>query len=515
MELWMTYGKNRQQVCGVDENTTLKELAEKVEKLTGLKSELQKIIWRGKVLGPDNRTLREVGMSETSYTNVLVVGATEKSVEKIREVHSDSAMRPFEENVPARRKYEAKITSSRMRSKYTFLRTETIKGLHDEDKAAELLRQICEDRGIAAVMERHQWMVGNLKEMYPDGKVGVDPVCVLGLNVNKGAEIQIRLRTDDMKGFRPFYKLREVIFHELSHNVHSSHDRNFYDLMNQVAKEADAYDWTKSHGHSVGGSTPLASVPYQASAGAEVLAVQRAVGGNMQTRRNMSANAAAAAAAATRFGKVAQSVQDEVKADSNQLEERMDTIIHSPRTPQHVDNTTGPNAANVSHPELPVDTGEGGPADVAEDVIMTDIADRAAPQDPTGKETSSDAVSAAPEIPLENPMHKTVKLLQSMGFAENAAKQALSACSNDPDRAVNWITSRHQPAAAAPLAQSSLGQAPLAQTETTPNAVGVPEESVHMLISMGFSAAAAAQALRSHPDDLEAAVNWIVSRKLS
>lgn len=42
--------------------------------------------------------------------------------------------------------------------------------------------------------------------MYPDGKVGVDPVCVLGLNQNKGQKILLRLRTDDLLGFRKFLR---------------------------------------------------------------------------------------------------------------------------------------------------------------------------------------------------------------------------------------------------------------------------------------------------------------------
>jgi hypothetical protein len=31
------------------------------------------------------------------------------------------------------------------------------------------------------------------------GKVGVSAMCILGFNVNKGQEISLRLRTDDMK----------------------------------------------------------------------------------------------------------------------------------------------------------------------------------------------------------------------------------------------------------------------------------------------------------------------------
>ena len=62
---------------------------------------------------------------------------------------------------------------------------------------------------------------------YPDGKVGVDPVCILGLNTNKGQRIQLRLRTDDLRGFRKYQTVKDVLCHELTHNVWSDHDNNF------------------------------------------------------------------------------------------------------------------------------------------------------------------------------------------------------------------------------------------------------------------------------------------------
>ncbi|KAJ0401213.1 hypothetical protein ATCC90586_010166 [Pythium insidiosum] len=84
-----------------------------------------------------------------------------------------------------------------------------------------------------------------LAEMYPDGKVGVDPVCVLGLNQNKGQKILLRLRTDDLKGFRKFLSIKKVLYHELAHNVHSEHDNDFYQLMRQIEKECGELDWSE------------------------------------------------------------------------------------------------------------------------------------------------------------------------------------------------------------------------------------------------------------------------------
>lgn len=60
--------------------------------------------------------------------------------------------------------------------------------------------RLAADPGIVAVMARHRWSVGLLSEMPPEGKVGVSPVCVLGVNINRGQEISLRLRTDDLKG---------------------------------------------------------------------------------------------------------------------------------------------------------------------------------------------------------------------------------------------------------------------------------------------------------------------------
>jgi hypothetical protein len=59
-------------------------------------------------------------------------------------------------------------------------------------------------------MARRRWSVGALCEMAPEGLVGVDPVCTLGLNVNKGARIHLRLRTDDGRGFRKYLGVKKA-----------------------------------------------------------------------------------------------------------------------------------------------------------------------------------------------------------------------------------------------------------------------------------------------------------------
>lgn len=68
-------------------------------------------------------------------------------------------------------------------------------------EALKLLHRLAADPGIVGILTKHRWTVGKLSEMPPEGKVGVSPVCILGVNINAGQEISLRLRTDDLKAY--------------------------------------------------------------------------------------------------------------------------------------------------------------------------------------------------------------------------------------------------------------------------------------------------------------------------
>jgi hypothetical protein len=122
--------------------------------------------------------------------------------------------------------------------------------LPDEPKARAILTQLANDPGILACMEKHNWHVGSLAELYPEGNVGQSPVCVMGLNKNRGQQILLRVRTDDLKGFRKMLSIKKVLFHELAHNVHSEHNAEFFQLMRQIEQECNELDWTRGEGLS-------------------------------------------------------------------------------------------------------------------------------------------------------------------------------------------------------------------------------------------------------------------------
>lgn len=119
-------------------------------------------------------------------------------------------------------------------------------------KALSLLRRLANDPGIVGIMKKHDWRIGILEEMPPEGFVGISPVCVLGLNTNKGMKVSLRLRTDDREGFRNYHTIRATLLHELAHNDISEHDNSFWTLVSKLNKEVIELDWTKSSGRTIG-----------------------------------------------------------------------------------------------------------------------------------------------------------------------------------------------------------------------------------------------------------------------
>jgi hypothetical protein len=95
--------------------------------------------------------------------------------------------------------------------------------------------------------------VGQLCEMPPTDFMDDrrEVTCLLGLNVNGGQEIKLRLRTNDMLGFRNYQRIRETLVHELVHNVWADHDINFKTLNSQLLRECASINAAHSSACSV------------------------------------------------------------------------------------------------------------------------------------------------------------------------------------------------------------------------------------------------------------------------
>ncbi|KAH6684880.1 WLM domain-containing protein [Plectosphaerella plurivora] len=139
---------------------------------------------------------------------------------------------------------------------YTFLTLRPLAGLPHPERSMALLERLRDDPGIRATMRKHQYTVGLLTEMEPlsnTQSTHEGTTRLLGLNRNKGQAIELRLRTDAHDGYRDYKTIRKTLCHELAHNIHSDHDRNFWDLCHQIEREVDQL----GSGHSLadGGGT--------------------------------------------------------------------------------------------------------------------------------------------------------------------------------------------------------------------------------------------------------------------
>ena len=60
--------------------------------------------------------------------------------------------------------------------------------------------------------------------------------------------IVLRLRTDSLKGFRPYHDLINTLLHELTHNVWGPHDHNFWKLYGELKAQYMKFHRFWSHG---------------------------------------------------------------------------------------------------------------------------------------------------------------------------------------------------------------------------------------------------------------------------
>lgn len=99
-----------------------------------------------------------------------------------------------------------------------------------------------------------------------------------------------------------------------------------------------------------------------------------------------------------------------------------------------------------------------------------------------------------------------VMQLMSMGFSENGCRKAAIATLNaDVELALNWIISHMEDADFNEPIESSIKKNVVAEN------IGINDESLSMIVSMGYTEKQALAALKTNNNDLERAVEWIFS----
>ncbi|KAF9423603.1 hypothetical protein BGZ94_008251 [Podila epigama] len=243
--------KGQKHTAKVHSTATTQDLLEAIAQETSVPVAGLKVSYKGKALKSEHssnteeseRLLVKYPGIDSPSVKLFVVGTTEHDIAKVHTIDN---------HVETRKKYRPAPTvkkSQPQRSieddKYTFGGIQVLPQFSQQDKARAVLERLKEDKGIRGIMKLHKWQVGSLIELSPAEKT------ILGYNRNKGELIALRLRTDDLEGFRHYDAVRKVLLHELAHNVWSEHDDNFHALNRQLNKEVQQLDWTAQGGHRV------------------------------------------------------------------------------------------------------------------------------------------------------------------------------------------------------------------------------------------------------------------------
>lgn len=146
-----------------------------------------------------------------------------------------------------------------------------LKNLPRQDDALRTLKKIASL--VKPIMRARGWKVSELSEFYPDQHN------LLGLNVNRGQRILLRLRyPGDRTQFLPIEQVTDTMLHELCHIVHGPHDGKFHALWDQLRDEHEGLlmkgytgEGFLSKGHVLGGGgrVPMQEARRLARAAAE------------------------------------------------------------------------------------------------------------------------------------------------------------------------------------------------------------------------------------------------------
>ncbi|KAI0124823.1 WLM domain-containing protein [Xylariales sp. AK1849] len=201
----------------------------------------------------------DLSLSELEGKLIKLMGTTASEVASLTSASQAASAR--EASLAAQRRNQPRAFSRRTAtqaaedSTYTFLSIRPLPNLPNPDRSRVFLERLKADPGIVAAMRKHKFSVGLLTEMDPltyTESSHEGTTRILGLNRNNGEVIELRLRTDAYDGYRDYKTIRNTLCHELAHNVHGPHDRQFWDLCHQIEREVQRADW-KTGGRSVQG----------------------------------------------------------------------------------------------------------------------------------------------------------------------------------------------------------------------------------------------------------------------
>lgn len=243
---------------------SLVDFQAQLEELFGVPPSLQKLLYKGKKTTSDDITLAQAGFK--NGVKIQMLGTTTQELDGMKLVEDEQRRR---ERILRERASKTPVklrstgTGGRMistlsspatpaSSPYRFHEIKPLEHLPNPSTAREFLTRLSDDLAIQHVMRKHEFSVGELTELAPHENPEL-----LGLNVNKGQQIKLRIRTDRYDGFRLYQDVRRVLCHELAHNIWGDHDNNFKELNSKLNREVAEFERLAVEGtHTLSGSFP-------------------------------------------------------------------------------------------------------------------------------------------------------------------------------------------------------------------------------------------------------------------
>ena len=214
-----------------------------------------KLLYKGKRLEPGS-DVPLFSEPPTKTPKILVLTTPVAAVAELNSKRSDPTIRGFDRERQPRHD-SSKISeywgpTTTQDKNYKFCRLEActwqsfgtrpLDSTPHDFAAHQLLEKLATDPGIKAVLRERQLVVTTLGEMDPiDDRLmrqkQTQGACLLGYNTNAGQRIDLKLRTDDLRGFRPYDQLAATLIHELSHNWVGEHNLLFWANYAQMRAE--------------------------------------------------------------------------------------------------------------------------------------------------------------------------------------------------------------------------------------------------------------------------------------
>ncbi|KAI1496262.1 ubiquitin/metalloprotease fusion protein [Biscogniauxia marginata] len=248
----------KEHTLDMDPSATLNDLSAEIQDTFFIPTTNQKLMVPK--LGMLKSPFSDRPVTDLRDKKITLLGTSSAEIASLKAASQKAAAR--EAHLASARRNPPKATpssSGRRRaaeeSQYTFMAVRALPNLPRPERSLALLERLKADPGIRAAMRAHRFSVGLLTELEPlsnTASTHEGTTRLRGLNRNRGEVIELRLRTDAYDGYRDYRTVRDTLCHELAHNVHSEHDRQFWDLCRQIEREVARADW-KSGGRSVGG----------------------------------------------------------------------------------------------------------------------------------------------------------------------------------------------------------------------------------------------------------------------